>query len=457
MTARRSFAARIVSVPKLPDAGVARPGDRNAWTAAAVYAVCTTLLAGGCVSSARPDRRAAQPQKDTPRAVGETSSQPAEHGKQDQSAGEAIQQRSAPTGGVDQMDANAGSAEALARKAQEYSRQLTLMLSRRSGASGTTREPSPSRVEWMDPSAFSLGGSETPTLRTIADEQGSTGSVRADAPQAAQPPDSRDRSAVALAGSSAKRPVFIEPTSSLPQAPAASGSLNELPAAGELSEKFSRRIKDYPRDVSAHLDYQLLQFLLDQPAPQLSALSSLPSEDRELITALIDGLSNFRNALRADRNMLLSRKIKPLLDVAERLRSQADLTIPTIALCTKVQGFGNYDPIEPARFAAGREHPAIVYCEIANFTSHLNDRQQWETRLTWDMTLYTEQGMSVWTDKTEQITDSSRNRRHDFFVRKVIKLPGTLTIGRYVLKVSIVDTQSNRVAEASVPIVIAAQ
>jgi len=372
---------------------------------------------------------------------------------------EAVQQRSAPAGGVDQMDANAGSAEALARKAQEYSRQLTLMLSRRSGGSGAgvVREPSPSRVEWMDPSEFSLGGSETPTLRTIGDERGSAGPAGGDGRQAAQPPDDRDRSAVALAGSSAKRPVFIEPTSSLPQAPAASGSSSDLPEADELFEKFSRRIKDYPRDVSAHLDYQLLQFLLDQPAPQLSALSSLPSEDRELITALIDGLSNFRNALRADRNMLLSRKIKPLLDVAERLRSQADLTIPTIALCTRVQGFGNYEPIEPARFAAGREHPAIVYCEIANFTSHLNDRQQWETRLTWDMTLYTEQGMSVWTDKTEQITDSSRNRRHDFFVRKVIKLPGTLTIGRYVLKVSIVDTQSNRVAEASVPIVIAAQ
>jgi hypothetical protein len=39
----------------------------------------------------------------------------------------------------------------------------------------------------------------------------------------------------------------------------------------------------------------------------------------------------------------------------------------------------------------------------------------------------------------------------------VITLPQTLTIGRYVLKVSLVDTQSNRVAEASVPIVIAAQ
>ena len=94
---------------------------------------------------------------------------------------------------------------------------------------------------------------------------------------------------------------------------------------------------------------------------------------------------------------------------------------------------------------------------MANFASSLNDKQMWETRLTWDMTLYSEQGMSVWSDKTESISDVSRNRRHDFFVRKAITIPHTLPVGRYLLKVSIVDTQSNRVAEATAPVGITAQ
>jgi hypothetical protein len=225
-----------------------------------------------------------------------------------------------------------------------------------------------------------------------------------------------------------------------------------------LAEKLSRRIKEYPRDTEAHLEYQMLHFLLDDQTPQLAALSPLPSEDRELITTVLDGFTNLRNALRADNNMLLSKKIKPILEAGERLRSQAELTIPTIALCTRVNTFGSYDPIDPARFPANpaKDNQAIVYCEVENFTSNLNDRQLWETRLTWDMTLYTDQGIGVWSDKTENIVDATRSRRHDFFVRKLIGLPRTLTIGRYLLKVTIVDTQSNRVAEANIPLVIAA-
>ena len=352
-----------------------------------------------------------------------------------------------PNRKVDNMEAQAGSVDALARKAEAYSRELSPLLKARSASPA----PQASAVEWMDPSEFRLG-SQTSGLPADQPDRAAvlpviqTGAANANQIAPAPPgetkrPDGDANTAVAL----------VVPS------PAQMQVRTVTAKSDVLAEKLSRRVKDYPRDVAAQLEYQLLQFLLDEPTPQLAVLSTLPTEDRELVTAVLDGLTNFRNALRADNNMLLSKKIKPVLDLAERLRSQADLTIPTISLCTRVNGFGSYDPIDPARFAAGKDHPAIVYCEVANFASNLNDKQLWETRLSWDMTLYTEQGMSVWSDKTETISDTSRNRRHDFFVRKMITLPGTLTIGRYLLKVSIVDTQSNRVAEATVPIVFAAQ
>ena len=74
-----------------------------------------------------------------------------------------------------------------------------------------------------------------------------------------------------------------------------------------------------------------------------------------------------------------------------------------------------------------------------------------------ELVLYTEFGAAVWNDKTETIIDTARNRRHDFFVNKLVVIPKTLAVGRYLLKVSIVDLHANRVAEASVPIVIVAQ
>ena len=209
--------------------------------------------------------------------------------------------------------------------------------------------------------------------------------------------------------------------------------------------------------MSANLDYQMMLFLHDQSVPDLASLTSLPTEDRELVSAVMDGLSNFRNTLRSDNNMLYSRKIRPLTDLADRLKQQAELSIPTLVLCTRVDGFGRYDPIEPARLLAQKPQQAIIYCELENFSSHQNDNRLWQTDVTQEAVLYTDDGMQVWADKTQTVQDQSRNRRHDFFLRTLVNFPSTLTVGRYMLKVTIVDRQANRVAEASLPIQVAAQ
>lgn len=232
------------------------------------------------------------------------------------------------------------------------------------------------------------------------------------------------------------------------------------PAApgADLEAKLAKHLQESPREVWAHLDYQLLQFLRDEQVPQLDALSSLPLEDRELVSIVMDGLTNFRNGLRADNNMLLSKKIKPLIELADRLRSQADLSIPAMALCRKVDAFGIYEPIDPPRFVAGKEHTALLYCEIENFAStSVAEKKLWETRLSQEATLYTESGMPVWVDKAGKVVDRSRNRRHDFYIVKKIHLPATLTLGRYLLKVTVEDQEAKRLAEQTIPVEIVAQ
>ncbi len=233
-----------------------------------------------------------------------------------------------------------------------------------------------------------------------------------------------------------------------------------LAASDDLAQRFAQQVKDYPQDVAAHLDWQLMQFLQGQSVPQLQSLSTLPAEDREILSALLDGLSNFRGAMRADNTMLFSQKIRPILETAERLRTQADLSIPVVALCTDVKGFGVYEPINPPRFEAGREHKVVVYCEVENFSSILDEQKRWQTKLKQDVVLYTEQGGDeAWHDTTfaRPIVDYSRNRRHDFFIVKMIKLPATLTIGRYLLKVTVKDEQMNRIAENTTSLQILAQ
>jgi len=96
---------------------------------------------------------------------------------------------------------------------------------------------------------------------------------------------------------------------------------------------------------------------------------------------------------------------------------------------------------------------------VGNFTSVRDDQNMWQTRLREELVLYTDTGLAVWPEKSnaEVFVDQSRNRRHDFFVARKIVLPSELTIGRYLLKVTLTDEQSNRVVEATTPVEIVAE
>ena len=232
------------------------------------------------------------------------------------------------------------------------------------------------------------------------------------------------------------------PANTLPQDPA--------PTSDQLETQLARHIRDYPRDLAAQLDYQILQLLRGRQVPQMDAISSLPPEDRELISALMDALSNFRTEVRSADNILLARKARPLLDLADRIRAQTSLRVPSIAVCQKVYGFGAYEPLPPDRLVPGRE--VVVYCEVDNFSSRLNDRNTWQTNLTQEIVLYNDRGQRALVAKREPFADFSRNRRRDFCVARKLLIPASLPPGLYSLTATISDQQVNRMAEATIPI-----
>ena len=331
-------------------------------------------------------------------------------------------------------DSSAVLPETLSQKTAAYAKSLE-------PAAAEKSPPKPSSVHWETPKP-PKASANTPAVLPTA--------------QATPPPASvADSAQVAALAESAKSNAMSDVPSIAPES--ADFAHSSVGPADPFEQQIAQRVHDNPADMSAQLDNQLLAILRDDSAPQLSSISALPSEDRELLSALVDGLINFRTGIRQDNNMLLSKKIRPLLDMADRLRAEAELSVSTVALCTRVDGFGKYEMIDPPNFAAGRDNPAIVYCEIENFESKLNDQRQWETKLTQDVTIFTETGMLVWKDKSRDVSDVCRNRRHDFFMYDLIKLPADLSVGRYIVKVTIVDRTANRIAEKTVPVEIVAQ
>jgi len=325
-----------------------------------------------------------------------------------------------------------GTAQALAQKASVYAQSVEPMLAKR------PEKARVSQVQWPDPDDLHLTAHE----------------AAAQEPAAADLAPEPNTVAATVETSPKTQPQNIPPPR--PELPAATAT---APATSDtLAQRFAQRVKDFPQDISAHVDYQLLKFLQEEPVPLIPVLTPLPEEDRELVTALMDSLSNLRTTLRSDDNVLFGRKIRPLLDLAERLRGRAELSIPTVALCTSVTHFGIYEPFEKNRFVAGKAHDVVVYCEVENFSSQLNGQKMWETRLNQEIVLYTEsQGLPVWSDQKKTYVDVSHSRRHDFFTAPIIRLPANLTIGRYLLKVSVEDQQVKRIAENTIPIEIVAQ
>jgi hypothetical protein len=345
----------------------------------------------------------------------------------------------------------------IAQHTEVYARNLESLLAKRAPKQKQDDAAAKSPEVTDDPAPEPTGGAANAAMKVSPPADRKKEPVNAEASVDESPAAAPPAAAAAKAETQSVAPSPAEAKPAAATARAAAPKPPTIPATADLlQQQVTTRAKQYPQDAAAQLDYQLLQFLRDESVPDLAAVAPLAAEDRELLTTLLDGLSNFRNGLRAEANMLESRKVAPLLEMADRLRAQAELSIPTALLCTKVERFGVYEPMQPAQFKAGAPNEAILYCEVANFSSQLGDGRQWETRLKHECVLYSETGLNVWHTTADPVTDQSRNRRHDFHVVRRLKVPA-VPVGRYLLKVTVTDLQVNRVAEATVPIQVVAQ
>lgn len=187
-------------------------------------------------------------------------------------------------------------------------------------------------------------------------------------------------------------------------------------------------------------------------ALQVDALNSLTDRERELLGAFQDFF------ISVGKDLDGSRAAEPVLtEAVERLQRaivrQPQLQIPTFALCTQVSGFADYQKFDPYRFLAHNGQQAVVYTEVDEFASELNDKGEWVTELSQQLTIYSHRdGIPVWQLNWQPAVDRSRKKRQDFFITQLITLPDALGVGKYNLKVRLRDEKSGAEAERSISI-----
>lgn len=215
----------------------------------------------------------------------------------------------------------------------------------------------------------------------------------------------------------------------------------ELYAAGAYSEHPLRELT-----VIAAMGMTEPQRKLDP-----NAIPDLTEDERVLLAHLQTFFASVGETL--DRGSDVNTGVaQAAATLKQALVHEPQLTLPTLALCTRVGGFGDYAPFERNMFLAGGDQKAIVYIEIEDFVSEINQNNEFVTELSQQLTIFSERdGIPVWHEDWQQATDVTRNKRQDFFTTQIITLPKTLSVGKYTLKVRVRDEKSKAESESSLP------
>ncbi|GJQ28735.1 MAG: hypothetical protein HBSAPP03_06190 [Phycisphaerae bacterium] len=179
-----------------------------------------------------------------------------------------------------------------------------------------------------------------------------------------------------------------------------------------------------------------------------------------------------RAALLAARDRVLahpSAANEALVKSLSKIAPAASVRIARGVLCTRVLGFGRYEPFETDRFVAGRALRVIVYTELEHFASRAAVAgdpaqpgvplgEQYTVDLTQSLSLYHDpSGLLAWHKPAQKVVETTRGRRRDFYLIHTVELPASLTIGKYMLKATVTDKTTGASDEVNIPINIVAR
>ncbi len=128
------------------------------------------------------------------------------------------------------------------------------------------------------------------------------------------------------------------------------------------------------------------------------------------------------------------------------------LQITALRLCSRVKGFGSFEPMDADTLTPGRR--IRVYWEMAGLEYKARG-DGFVSRLAAHLELRSEADGSVaWERSPLTAEDVCPHRRRDYYASVPIDLPATLKPGSYRLRLTQTDLIANRAASREIPITI---
>ena len=222
-----------------------------------------------------------------------------------------------------------------------------------------------------------------------------------------------------------------------------------------LLAEVQRRVQN--REAS-HVDKALIAVAVDQLRSNPQDRTQLDGALTATQTAAIQRYGQLLAALKQRaRDGQLTIDEESIVALLREQFGEQPLRIRHADICRSVRGFGVYEPFENRSFIGGRQQTMIVYTEIDHFRSVAGPDQRFRVELAQEILLYQDGATEpVWREPRVDIVDESRNRRRDFFVVQMIKLPAQLALGQYHLKIRVTDLNGRTADEMALPLDIVA-
>lgn len=210
-----------------------------------------------------------------------------------------------------------------------------------------------------------------------------------------------------------------------------------------LTKRYETMSRRAPGDVEVGRTLRFLYFLSGEDEKGLEAIGGLTVSQqklwRDLMWTLIVARDRMPGVSRANH---AAEVLDTLEEVRNGLRKEAPLELGEVRFCEEILRFGVYTPLAINRFRPGRQ--ALLYSEVSNFVSTKESDGLYHVRLSQRLSLENSRGTEVWRHAFENIHDTCRSLRDDFFLGTTIPLPGDLQPGKYVLKVAVEDITTSK-------------
>ncbi len=196
---------------------------------------------------------------------------------------------------------------------------------------------------------------------------------------------------------------------------------------------------------------RMLYLVAGQQERALQAIPGIDAADQEFWQQTFWAVSNYFDAQHMpERSDRAAQTVAQLRTAIARLQETARLELRNVSFCQKISSYGSYEKFARDEFSRGQ--PVLIYAEVTNFKSVPAAEGQHLTRLRSSVAIYNPAGGLIERIAFPETEDLCRNPRRDYFHSYQFNIPNAdkLPLGPHVLKLTVEDLLSQKVAEYSV-------